>query len=94
MNKRDLMDCIKRAIKYSCKFIVVTIETRGSEAPEYIINPTENFVAKMDYYDKAYNDDLTLKSYDGIRIVDAYAGTLEEVMQGVKNYETYRKEDV
>lgn len=64
----NLEKCFEIAKKSKAKYIGVLIETRGSEAPEVIINPAENFDAKLEYYKKAYNDDLVLKTFDGIKI--------------------------
>ena len=64
----DLENVFKRAIETEEHYIGVRIETRGSEKPEIIINPTENFEVKLEYYKKAYNNDLTLKSFNGIKI--------------------------
>jgi hypothetical protein len=46
----------------------------GFEKPEVIINPKQNFDTKLTYYIKAYNNDLTLKSFNGIKIVDFAIG--------------------
>lgn len=64
----ELVDIFERAIKYDENYIGVSIETAGSEKPEIIINPRENFENKLEYYKKAYNHDLTLKSFNGIKI--------------------------
>lgn len=42
------------------EFMVVKIETEGNPGAELIVNGRENFVAKLSYYDKAYNDDMEL----------------------------------
>lgn len=68
MTIKNLEICFKKAIELNAKYIGVSIETRGSEGTEIIINPTCNFVAKLDYYKRAYDNDLVLKAYDGIRI--------------------------
>lgn len=47
---------------------------RGFEKPEIIINQFENIKTKLAYYQKAYNDDLTLKTFNGIRIIGFAAG--------------------
>ena len=56
-------------------FMVVKIETEGNSGAETIVNPAENFAAKLSYYDKAYNDDMELiaakNNGKSIRIVDA-----------------------
>ena len=64
----ELVDVFNRAISQEENYIGVRIETQGSARPEIIINPTENFETKLEYYQKAYNDDLTLKSFNGIKI--------------------------
>lgn len=69
MSMEKLEECFKRAIENDSKYIAVKIETRGSEGAEIIINPRCNFEAKLEYYKKAYTDDLVLKTYDGIKIV-------------------------
>lgn len=64
----DLENVFNRAIELEEHYIGIRIETQGSNKPEIIINPTENFEAKLEYYKKAYNEDLTLKSFNGIKI--------------------------
>ncbi|WP_343337303.1 hypothetical protein TPELB_23630 [Terrisporobacter petrolearius] len=76
----SLERCFKSAIENSAKYIAVKINTRGSSAEEIIINPKENIISKLNYYKKAYTDDLVLKSYDGIRITGiTYGDTFEEI---------------
>lgn len=50
------------------KYLVIEVSVEGN-SPEIIINPKENFEAKFAYYEKAYNDDLTLKANPNIKIV-------------------------
>lgn len=64
-----LENCFEYAKKENAKYIGVAIWTRGNEGLEIIINPGENFDKKLEYYKKAYNDNLVLKSYNGIKIV-------------------------
>lgn len=80
LNKENLITCFEQAKKFNAKYIGVVIETRGNEGPEVIINPRENFEAKLEYYKNAYNDDMILKSYDGIRITKIdYGNTFEQL---------------
>lgn len=60
------------------KWLIIKVEVNGN-APEIIINPKENFAAKLDYYSKAYNEDLTLKSNPNIKIV--YYDFVENVQE-------------
>lgn len=69
MRLTDLELCFENAKKNNAKYIGILVETRGTSKPEIIINPSENFDFKLDYYKRAYNEDLVLKSFDGIRII-------------------------
>ena len=70
MNKKDkLIELFKASIDDNAEYIAVAIETKGSEDVEIIVNTRKNFDNKLAYYCKAYNDDLILNTYDGIRIV-------------------------
>jgi len=68
LTKTELEDVFTRAIETQEQYIGVRIETQGCSKPEIIINPRENFSEKLAYYKRAYNDDLTLKSFNGIKI--------------------------
>jgi hypothetical protein len=50
------------------KGIRVFIEMPDLHYPETICNPASNVPAKKDYYMRAYNDNLELKAFTGIRI--------------------------
>ncbi|MGL5352152.1 MAG: helix-turn-helix domain-containing protein [Clostridium sp.] len=65
----DLLDAMEVAISDQAPYFAVEIKTKGYSETELIINKTENFRAKADYYKNAYNKDLTLKTFDGIKIV-------------------------
>lgn len=69
--KEQLIEIFEDAINFKAHYIAVEVETKGSEKNEIIINPYENFQKKLEYYVKAYNDDLVLNTYDGIRIISA-----------------------
>lgn len=83
MKKEQLRNIFNNAIAAKAAYVGVSIETRGMEKPEYIINPYENIAQKLVYYDSAYNDDLVLKTYDGIKITGAAAG---KTIAGVVNW--------
>jgi len=40
---------------------------------EYIHNPKENLEGKLEYYNKAYNEDMELEVFNGIKIVSIEA---------------------
>lgn len=64
-----LINCFNGAKENNAKYVAVKIEMQGFEKPEIIINKKENFDTKLEYYKKAYNDDLTLKTFNGIKII-------------------------
>lgn len=80
LTMQDLVQCFEVAHKMGARFIAVEIEIEGFKEPEIIINRFENILDKLDYYKKAYNDDLTLKSFSGIKIVGfAWSNNIEEL---------------
>jgi hypothetical protein len=72
MNKSPLTQLIEYGnsdvVRQECNYLIVEVEA-GTNAPEVIVNPKENFAAKLEYYAKAYNDDLTLKANPNIKII-------------------------
>ena len=60
MNKTRFKTIVDEGISRAKLFMVVKIETEGNPAPEIIVNPVENFIPKLSYYEKAYNDNLEL----------------------------------
>ena len=87
LDKEALMGEFNHALETKAAFIGVRIETRGMEKPEYIINPYENIAQKLIYYNSAYNNDLVLKTYDGIRITRiAHGDSTEEIMKWLGAY--------
>ena len=64
-----LEECFKSATESNYDYIAVKIQMQGFEKPEIIINQRENFDTKLAYYKKAYTEDLTLKTFNGIKIV-------------------------
>lgn len=88
MKKNELRDIFNFALEHKKKYVAVAIETRGMEKPEIIINPYSNIAQKLVYYVGAYNDDMVLKSYDGIRITRAAAAdTVEELIELLEDEE-------
>lgn len=75
MNKAEFKQIVETGRNRNKLFMVVKIETEGNPGAETIVNPAENFAAKLSYYDKAYNDDMELiaakNNGKSIRIVDA-----------------------
>lgn len=84
MNMLSLQYIFEKAIRDNCDYVGIKVAMQGFEGCEIIINPRENFKAKFDYYKKAYNNDLTLKTFNGIRIINAAYGTISDIEQILK----------
>jgi hypothetical protein len=72
MNKKNqLIEIFADAMAANNDYIAVAVESVGNEENEVIINPSCNFESKLDYYRDAYDENLVLKTFNGIRIVGA-----------------------
>ena len=65
----ELENKFKEAIESGARSISVYIKTEGVPGLETITNPAVNFESKLEYYKKAYREDLKLKTYDKISIL-------------------------
>ena len=69
MNIENLEKCFYEASQQGKKYVGIKVKMQGFPKAEIIINENENFDSKFAYYKKAYNEDLTLKTFSGIKIV-------------------------
>lgn len=69
LKMRDLESCFKTAREKGVAYIGVKFKNEKFERPEIIINESEDFDKKLEYYKKYYNDDLILNEFSGRRIV-------------------------
>lgn len=72
MNIKDLEKCFEHAKEGYYTYVAVVVTVPSCENCEIIINPRSNFDSKLEYYKKAYNDDLTLKSFNQIKITNFF----------------------
>ncbi len=80
INIVDLEKCFIEAKTTGANFVGVVIEMQGFPRPEIIINERANFESKLEYYKKAYNQNLTLKTFNGIKIIGfTYANYFDEM---------------
>lgn len=74
MRKAEFRKIVEEGRERGKLFMVVKIETEGNPGPETIVNGRENFAAKLNYYDHAYNNDMELiaakNAGKSIRIAD------------------------
>jgi len=76
----SLENTFEAAYQNGARLVAVKIEMQGFEKPEVIINQTENFKTKLEYYKKAYNQDLTLKAFNGIKIIGfTFGDTFDDI---------------
>ena len=84
MKFENLEKCFYEASRQDKKYVGVKIQMQGFPKAEIIINENENFDSKLDYYKKAYNEDLTLKTFNGIRIVGfTYGDSFKDIEEGL-----------
>lgn len=74
----NLNNCFNAAYNEEANYVAVVVSIKGQDSFETIINSSSSFPSKQKYYNEAYNEDLTHKHADGIRIVgftygDSYA---------------------
>ena len=67
-NIEELENAFKKC-KELKRGIEILIEMPDLPSCEIICNPYENLDKKLEYYLKAYNDNLTLKTFDKIKII-------------------------
>jgi len=83
----NLENYFLKAKKHKWDYIGIKIQMDGFPEPEIIINPLANYDAKLEYYKKAYNDDLTLKAFSGIKIIDfSYGSSYEDIEEGYYSF--------
>ena len=63
---QNLENCFNTAKRLGYNYVAVKVDMQGFEKPEIIINSSENFEEKLDYYKKAYDENLILRSFNGI----------------------------
>jgi hypothetical protein len=87
MNMHNLESVFQEAKNAHAKYVGVLIEMEGFEKPEVIINSYENFDSKLEYYQKAYDENLNHKFSKGIRIIGCSFGNsfqeIEHVLIGL-----------
>ena len=65
-NKKVLLSVLRNP--FARKYCEIMIESKDLPDVERIINEKSNYIAKAEYYERAYNDNLVLNSCSDIRI--------------------------
>ncbi|OSA89122.1 UNVERIFIED_ORG: hypothetical protein B2H93_16850 [Clostridium botulinum] len=80
LTMRNLEECFKGAKENNATYMAVGVKHDDSESAELIINPNVNFDDKLEYYKKAYTNNLILKNCDKIKITGfTYGNTLADI---------------
>ena len=80
MTLTNLEKCFNEAKTNGKRYVGVRINMDKFPTDEIIINEYPNFDKKLDYYKGAYTEELVLKTYNGIKIVDFASGdTFKEI---------------
>lgn len=74
MTKKEFVKQYEGAMRQGYRYIGVEVMVKGNTEPEYIINKASNFNSKLEYYKKAYNDNMQLIANNSITIVDIIVG--------------------
>lgn len=74
LSKKGLVSKFKKAIESGHKYIGVKVSLLNTPEPEIIINPATNIPSKLEYYEKAYDENLRLFHCKDIRITKCASG--------------------
>lgn len=70
MNRKLCLESEMRKAIEEKKSFLISVTIPGCNKPEIIINPWENLEYKLEYYKKAYTDNLELVHNNEIKIID------------------------
>jgi hypothetical protein len=82
INKQQLIDLYELIKEKNFKYIGVYIDI-GLKEPELIINPKNNFEAKIQYYLSTYDDNLFHKHSPQIKILNAIGFDSHEALDHI-----------
>lgn len=69
LTMENLINCFNNAKDKGYTYVGIKVEMKGFPKPEVIINSKSNFDKKLEYYQNSYDENLTLKSFNGIKII-------------------------
>lgn len=78
--KNELQECFLEAIEKGAKHVYVEIFMDTFPSSELIINPIDNALGKLAYYNNAYDENLQHNHSKGIQIID-FGYSLDEVLE-------------
>lgn len=91
---KNLEYCFNKALKYNANYFGIKVQLEEKSYSEVIINERRNFEFKWDYYTKAYNEDLTHKHNEKIKIIGfTYGNTFEDIEKDLCKVEVKSDEE-
>ena len=84
MKMNNLINCFEGAKKSKSRYVGVKIVMPKCSCPEVIINEYPNFDSKLEYYQNAYSDNLSLKTCGDIKIVGfTYGNSFDQIQKNL-----------
>lgn len=84
MKMTELTQLFNEAIEAKAKYVAVRIQMEDFPEDEIIINPNENIVGKLAYYEKTYDENCVHKFSPTIKITGAgYSNYATEILHKV-----------
>ena len=81
-NMKNFKKMFEEAIDNNKKYCAIVVENSDYKKPEIIINLRENFEDKLEYYLRAYDENLVLKNCEKIKISKAiFSNNLRDIFQ-------------
>ena len=78
-SKEDLKGVFQRARESNAPYVFIEVSIPGASAGEMIINKSENFDFKENFYLMSYNDKLEHHHNNNIKIIGMSYGDLDEL---------------
>lgn len=77
---KNLEHCFNKALKLNANYLGIKVQLEDKSYSEIIINERRNFAFKWGYYTETYNEDLTHKHNEKIKIIGfTYGNTFEDI---------------
>lgn len=91
---KNLENCFNRALENNANYLGIKVQLEEKSYSEVIINERRNFEFKWDYYTKAYNENLTHKHNEKIKIIGfTYGNTFEDIEKDLCKVEVKSDEE-
>ena len=77
---KNLENCFNRALENNANYLGIKVQLEERFCSQIIINERNNFDSELDFFKKTYNENLTHKHGEKIKIVGfTYGNTFEDI---------------